>query len=137
MNETVWPSPLSAGTMLSPFAAADAPAGWLASAVRGMQAVVPVTRSRHVLRTKTFSTPFTTFGERLVDLVENAISTPPGHVPSVVVVALQTLTLGFSLNAFPGVVALVVASGEDTSMGLDGLHVGGVVMATPVQVSYT
>lgn len=123
--------------MLSPFAAADAPAGWLANAVRGMQAVVPLGRSAHVLRTKTFSTPFTTFGDRFVDFVENAIRTPPGQVPSVVVVALHTLTLGFSLKAFPGVTGVVAVSGVETSMGLDGLHVAGVVTTTPMQVSYT
>lgn len=122
--------------MLLPFEAAVAPAGWLANAVRGMQAVVPVGRSAHVLRTKIFSTPLTTFGDKFVDLVEKATRTPPGQVPEIVVVALQTLTLGFSLKEFPATTGVVVVSGVETSTGLEGLQVGGVVSVTPMHVSY-
>lgn len=135
INATEWPSPLMAGTMLSPFAATVAPAGWLANAVRGVHAVVPVGRSAQVLRTKMFSTPLVTFDARFVDFVENAIRTPPGQVPVSVVVALHTLTLGFSLKALAGVDAFVVVSGVETSIGLEGVHVGGVVTTTLMHVS--
>lgn len=135
MNATEWPSPLMAGTMLSPFAATVAPAGWLANAIRGEHAVVPVGRSRQVLRTNMFSTPLVTFCAKFVDFVEKAISTPPGQVPVVVVVALHTLTLGFSLKEFAGVDGLVVVSGVETSVGLDGVHVAGVVTTTLMHVS--
>ena len=138
MNATVWPSPLMAGTMLSPFeAAGEAPAGVLANAVRGVQAVVPLGRSTHVLRTKTFSMPLITFGDRFVDFDENAIRIPEGQVPVSVVVELHTATLGFSLSAFAGVVGFADVSGVETSIGLEGVHVGGVVTATPMQVSKT
>ena len=90
-----------------------------------------------MLRTKTFSMPLTTFGARFVDFDENAIRTPPGHVPVVVVVALHTLTLGFSLSAFAGVVGFADVSGVETNIGLEGVHVGGVVTATPMHVSKT
>ena len=136
MKATVWPSPLMAGMILSPFAAGgEEPPAWLANAVRGVQAVVVLGRSTQVLRTKTFSMPLTTFGARFVDFDENAIRTPPGHVPVVVVVALHTLTLGFSLSVFAGVVGFADVSGVETSIGLEGVHVGGVVTATPMHVS--
>ena len=138
MKATAWPSPLIAGMMLSPFAAGgEDPAPWLAKAVRGVQAAVVLGRSTQVLRTKTFSIPLTTFGARFVAFEENAIRMPPGQVPVIVVVALHTLTLGFSLSVFAGVVAFADVSGVETSIGLEGVHVGGVVTTTPMHVSKT
>lgn len=138
MKATAWPSPLMAGMILSPLAAGgEEPPAWLAKVVRGVQAVVVLDRSTQVLRTKTFSMPLTTFGARFVAFEENAIRTPPGHVPVVVVVALHTLRLGFSLSVFAGVVGLADVSGVETSVGLEGVHVGGVVTTTLMHVSKT
>jgi hypothetical protein len=63
---TVFPSGLTDGTRLLPFAGAGAaPAGMLASTVVGVQvAVVLVVKFAQVLRTKIFSTPFCVFGEK-------------------------------------------------------------------------
>jgi len=56
---TAWPSALIEGALLLPLAGAgETPAGWLASATRGVHAVVVVGNARQVLRTKMFSIPF-------------------------------------------------------------------------------
>ena len=79
-NPTLWPSPEIAGTRLSPFEGSGAvPPGWLATAVAGVHAVLPlvlVTLVAHVLRTKTFSIPFATVLERFEAFVENATNCP-------------------------------------------------------------
>lgn len=73
MNATLWPSPLSTGTMLLPFeGGGELPSAWLARVVAVVQ-VVLVATTRHALRTKIFSTPFETFSPRLVALDANAI----------------------------------------------------------------
>jgi hypothetical protein len=127
---TVWPSPLIAGTMLFPFdAVAKVPAGRLARAVRGVQAVVVVARSSQVLRTKMFSTPFWMFDDRFVALVAKAINSPTWHVEVVTVVTPHSLRLGFSLSEFEGVVAFAVVSGVETSF------VEGVQLVTTVYTS--
>jgi hypothetical protein len=96
------------------------PAGWLASAVRGVQAggvpVVVVVTSWQVLRTKTFSTPFWTFEAKFVALVAKAINTPTEQTVVVVVVVPHSLMLGFSLSAFAGVLGIAEVSGEETKI---------------------
>ena len=102
---TLWPSPLSEGTRLLPFEGDGAlPAGWLAKVVLAVQVVVVVVKTRHVLRTKTFSTPLEMLRPRLFASEANATNCPVAQAP----VPPQRLTLGCSLKPFAGAVPSTV-----------------------------
>lgn len=122
---TVWPSWLIEGARLSPFAAAgEVPPPWLARIVVGAQETVVPVSAAQVLRTNTFSTPFTVFAVRLDDFVAKATT-------RLLVFKVGVLTLGCSLGAFAGVTPSDV---EMRKGGEAELHVVAVI---PVQVSRT
>jgi hypothetical protein len=87
---TVCPSPLIEGATLLPFKDGDkVPAGWLATAVEGVQLAVCV---MHVLRANTFSIPFAVFAPRFDAAEAKARNWP------------VLLNEGFSASEFAGVV---------------------------------
>lgn len=124
MKLTTCPSLLIDGARLFPFAGAGVvPAAMLEREVEREQVVVPVVVAFvQVLRTKIFSRPFAAFADKFDASEANAMNcpSPAEEVPR--------LMLGCSLNAFPGVVPLVV----ETSV-VEVVH----VVACPLQVSRT
>jgi hypothetical protein len=124
MKLTTCPSSLIDGARLFPFAGAgEVPAAMLDRDVEGEQVVVPVVVAFvQVLRTKMFSRPFAAFADKFDASEANATNCPSAteEVPR--------LILGCSLNAFPGMVPLVV----ETSV-VEVVH----VVACPLQVSRT
>lgn len=124
MKLTTCPSSLIDGATLFPFAGAgEVPAAILEREVEGEQVVVPVVFALvQVLRTKMFSRPLAAFADRFDARDANAMNcpSPAAEVPR--------LMLGCSLNAFAGVVPLVV----ETSV-VEVVHVVG----CPLQVSRT
>lgn len=124
MKLTTCPSSLIDGATLFPFAGAgEVPAAMLESEVDGEQVVVPVVVAFvQVLRTKIFSRPLAAFADRFEANDANAMNCPS------LVAEVPRLMLGCSLNAFAGVVPLVV----ETSV-VEVAHVAG----WPLQVSRT
>src|SRR5271168_538149 len=123
MKLTTCPSSLIDGARLFPFAGAgEVPAAMLDREVEGEQVlVVPVVVAFvQVLRTKIFSRPFAAFTDKFDASEANAMNCPSA------IEEVPRLILGCSLNAFPGVVPLVV----ETSV-VEVVH----VVACPLQVS--
>jgi len=122
---TVWPSWLIEGARLSPFAAAgEVPPPWLARIVLGAQLTVVLDSAAQVLRTKTFSIPFTVLAARFEDFEAKATK-------RLLVFREGVLTLGCSLGEFPGVIPSAV---EISKGGEERLQV---VATAPLQVSRT
>lgn len=96
----------------------------LARTVLGAQGIVVLESPAQVLRTKTFSTPFTVLAARFDDFEANATTRP-------FEVRVGVLTLGCSLAALAGVTPSAVE-----------IRIGGkaelqVMTVTPLQVSRT